>query len=303
MLTWSEFNKQNTADWKAKAQADSKGKYDVEQLNYNIENDFIVDAFLTDIENHIVPISGIQSSSGLFAEISSGDELISNKRILKQLHNGVDNLILKTRNSVNLSTLLHGIFPDMINIVLLTDEDKVSLENEVAQYVSEVYSDKKTSLCILIQNPIVLKADQKFSTRLTSFSMAMQSALSDCKMTVVVELKTDFIAQIAELRAMRYVWAQSGRSDHDLQIISIVPSIEHPEVNRMIISNYLLMSGFIGNSNIIAPTLQDDDESVRLMINMMHIFREESRLDLVSDPLAGAYLPDAITKQMIQYCQ
>lgn len=303
MLTWSEFNKQNTADWKAKAQADSKGKYDVEQLNYNIENDFIVDAFLTDIENRIDPISGIQSSSGLFADISPDDELASNKRILNQLQNGVDNLILKTRNNVNLSTLLHGIFPEMINIVLLTDEDKSPLEKEVVQYISEVYPDKKTSLCVLVQNPIVLKADQKFSARLTSFGLAMQSALIDCKMTIVVELKTDFIAQIAELRAMRYVWAQSGRSDQDLQIISVVPSVEHPEVNRMIISNYLLMSGYMGTSNIIAPTLQSDDESIRLMINMMHIFREESRLDLVSDPLAGAYLPDAITKQMVQFCQ
>ncbi len=302
MLTWDEFNKLSASDWKAQAQIDSKGKYDVEQLKYNVENDFVVDVFLTQTEVPYIPTTDIQLQSGLFVDVLENSEQALNTKILKHLQSGVDSLVLNVKENVNISTLLDGIFPNMVRIVLLIDGDTNSMQNTIQQYFLKTYPEKANSLHISVQNALNLGADQKFSARLALFHSFIQKIDDNSKMTVVLELKQDFIAQISELRALRRLWEQHGLPARNLQIVSTIDLIENSDIHPMIIANYLLMSAFLGGCNIVAPKLIEDNTSVRLMINMMHIFKEESKMDLVNDPIAGAYLPEALTQQMITYC-
>ena len=302
MLTWSEFLKQDAEAWKTKAAADSKSKYDVAKLHYNVEDDFIVDAFQTETIATSTHVSNTKPKSGLYINGASNPASALNTRILKHLESGVDSLVIHVDAAADLSVLLSGIYPDMVEITLLTEGDKAILKSGVQQYLVSLSPEKLSDMHIAVEKPFRLSAGHKFSERLRAFYGRMCQLDTNETLILITELKQDFIAQIAELRAIRLVWNQSGRSANDLKIISTATGEDNNGVHPMIVANYQLMSAVLGGVNIVAPIMGDDDESVRLMLNMMHIFREESRLDFVHDPLAGAYVPEALTVQMVRYC-
>lgn len=301
-LTWDDFKKLDSKAWKEKAAADSKGKYEVDKLNYNVEGDFLVDAFITSESSASSSLTRIHAKSGLYVDIVGYSEADINGHILKHLQSGVDSLIIASDENVELETLLKGVFPDMIEIILLAYGEKSILEKSVATYIEKNYHDKRDQIAISVHNPFVLSSDQKFSERLRSFHSHMQKLDQDETLMIKLSLKNDFIAQIAELRAMRIIWSLSGRSENKLVIIAVSYIGDNQDINPLIVTNYHMMSAVLGSSNIAAVVYSPDDDQVRLSINLMHIFREESRLDFVYDPLAGAYLPEALTKQMVSFC-
>ena len=122
------------------------------------------------------------------------------------------------------------------------------------------------------------------------------------KLIVTIELKKDFLAQIAELRAFRIIWANHGNAEENLIIIGIVngDTLISEEVHPLIVANYQMLSAYLGMSNFICgyDTTQTE-ELVRLSLNIQHIFSEESRLTSVADPVAGSYIVEALTAQMV----
>ena len=301
-LTWDDFKKLDSEAWKEKAAADSKGKYEVDKLNYNVEGDFLVDAFITSESTAPSPLTRIHTKSGLYVDIAGYSEAEMNGQILKHLQSGVDSLIIATDENVELGTLLEGVYPDMIEIILLTNGEKAILEKNVAIYIEKNYPDKRDQITILVHNQFELGSDQKFSERVRAFYAHMQKLEQDETLMLELRLKKDFIAQIAELRALRTIWSQSGRPENNLVIIAVSYIGDTQDINPLIVTNYHLMSAVLGSSDIAAVVYSPDDDQVRLSLNLMHIFREESRLDFVYDPLAGAYLPEALTKQMVNFC-
>lgn len=302
MLTWDEFIKQDSEAWKMAAAAASKGKYDVAQLNYNVENDFIIDAFQTTTSEDWAFEVGFISKSGLFVRVPSKETHLINQRILNSLQIGIDSLVLEVEADADLSSVLAGIYPDMVDLVILTDGDQSKIKTQIQSYLNATSKDSTQSIDIQVVTPIRLSEDQKFSERLLVFRDYVNRLHAADALILRVALKQDFLAQIAELRAMRIVWHQSGRLDENLKIIATATGKSSSDVHPMIMANYQLMSAVLGGSNIVGPEMGEDDESVRLMLNMMHIFREESRLNLVRDPLAGAYLPEALTAEMVAFC-
>lgn len=301
-LTWDDFKKFDSETWKEKAAADSKGKYEVDKLNYNVEGDFLVDAFITSQSTAPAPLTRIHTKSGLYLDIAGYSETVINGYILKHLPSGVDSLIIACDDNVELETLLAGVFPDMIEIILLTHGEKSILKKSVASYIEKINPSKRDQIAILVHSQFELSADQKFSDRLSVFNSQMQKLDQDETLLLKLNLKNDFIAQISELRALRTIWSQSGRSENNLVIIAVSYIGDTQDINPLIVTNYQLMSAVLGSSNIAAIVYSLDDEQVRLSLNLMHIFREESRLDFVYDPLAGAYLPEALTEQMVRFC-
>ncbi len=302
MLTWSEFLKQDADAWKTKAAADSKGKYDVAKLHYNVEDDFIIDAFQTETLATSTHISNNKSKSGLYIYGYSQPTSVLNNRMLKHLESGIDSLVIDVDDSVDLSVLLTGIYPDMVEITLLKDDDRASLQTDVQEYIKTYYPENRDDVHIAVEKPFRLSAGQKHAARLRAFYEQISQLDTNETMVIITEMKQDFLAQLAELRAMRLVWNQSGRAANDLKIIATVTGEDRHDVHPMIVANYQMMSAVLGGVDIVAPMMSEEDESVRLMLNMMHIFREESRLDFVQDPLAGAYIPEALTVQMANYC-
>ncbi|MCZ2100933.1 MAG: methylmalonyl-CoA mutase family protein [Chitinophagales bacterium] len=302
MLTWDEFIKQDSEAWRMAAASASKGKYDVTQLNYNVENDFIIDAFQTTSTEDWAFELGFISKSGLFVRVPTKEAHLINQRILNSLQIGIDSLVLEVEADVDLSRVLAGIYPDMVDLVILTDGDQSKLKTQIQSYLDVTSTDSSKSIEIPVVTPIRLSGDQKFSERLLVFRDCVNRLHAADALILRVALKQDFLAQIAELRAMRIVWHQSGRLDENLKIIATATGKSSSDVHPMIMANYQLMSAVLGGCNIVGPEMGEDDESVRLMLNMMHIFREESRLNLVRDPLAGAYLPEALTAEMVAFC-
>ena len=301
MLTWNEFAKADTQAWKEKATADSKGKFIVEDLVYNVEDDFIVDAFTTSSFSHI-PITGIHTQSGMYVDTIDKSASALNKSILQHLQSGVDSLILVVHEDADLHTLLAGIYPDALSITLITDMHIHVLENKVKNYIQEVYPDKASQIHIPVQKRLLLSQDLKFSQRLSSYCDFLNHTNVHEKLALDLTLKQDFLAQIAELRAYRILWNRSGRPSEHLRIVSSPHYGTNQDVHPMIVVNYQMMSAILGNSDVAAIPMVSDSEHVRLSLNLMHIFKEECRLGVVQDPVAGAYLPEILTEKMVEFC-
>ena len=60
------------------------------------------------------------------------------------------------------------------------------------------------------------------------------------------------------------------------------------------------MSSYLGMSDFsFGIPYDEDEEAARLCLNIQHIFNEESYLGDVSDPVAGSYIIEKLTEQML----
>ena len=76
------------------------------------------------------------------------------------------------------------------------------------------------------------------------------------------------------------------------------------QIHPLIICNYLIMSSYLGMSDFsFGVSYGDDEEAARLCLNIQHIFKEESNLGYVSDPVAGSYIIEKLTEQMLLHLE
>jgi methylmalonyl-CoA mutase len=164
----------------------------------------------------------------------------------------------------------------------------------------------------------------KYSTAVTEITDALICGLSVIKkfstessvekiinaISFSLPLHNNFLADVAKLKALRILWYQVVRAynvkDYSLTDLHIhVRSERFSNENfephgNLLKSTLSAMAGVIGNCNSLTLYPQDPFSSMmgRVARNVSNILREESHLNKVSDPLAGAYIIDAMTDQM-----
>jgi len=128
---------------------------------------------------------------------------------------------------------------------------------------------------------------------------------------------SNYFMEIAKLRAARLLWAKIIEQYHPedpgsmgmfihASTASWNKTIYDPYVN-MLRTTTEGMSAAIGQADSIAigpfdmPFAQPDDFSYRIARNQQHIFKEESYLNRVSDPAAGAYYIESLTDSLAQH--
>ena len=300
MIDWTPFKKMDADEWMTKVDADLNGKKLASEFIHNIEGDFIVSPFLTDAPKYPNLALPNQTKAAIFIETE--DSEVANEKALKYLNLGVEILIFISQSGyTDLMRIFRNVHLEMISVLFLIKENDHKFEVQLAYYLTTQYPNKKVDVSIHLQDENIISQDLTYKNRLIKFGKKARSIENTGKNIVQLELKRDFFGQIAELRAMRNIWALAGNDANDLFILAIVKdeNIENASVHPLTISNFKLMSAYMGMSDT-AVVISDpnNEEQIRLNLNIQHIFREESSLQSVSDPFLGAYIIEALTDQM-----
>jgi hypothetical protein len=280
-LSYEEFDKTSLADWKAQALVDGKGKIDPEQLQYVVEPGLSVSSFQNhETTTHLVVPQLAKTTAGIVASSKQKDV------VMKALANGAQSLLLHWQDDTAIAPFFDGIFVELLDVYI----DDSGCEAETKQALRHFMDHQVYDVTFYDDRMVLLSASSSFQERIASYKARLHSSL------VMVELKSDFLAQIAELRAIRYL----GR-DTDLKIIAILPPELSSTIERqsLIGINYQIMSAYIGGADTVFINSEDPAIS-RLALNVQHIIQLETSIGHVVDPMAGSYIIEALTKAMIE---
>lgn len=301
MVDWSEFKKMDSEAWMAKANLDLKGKMQASDLLYNIEDDFYISPFLTQNEVVTTLVTPSNTSAGVWIDATNIKD--ANNKALNLLNFGPTYLLIEINSEfTSFEELFYGIHLEMVGVVLMASRKLPELELLLKSYLDKYYHNKTTNINLISSSDNLIRSNITFKNRLKLFGGISKNSAKNKITTVLIALKKDFLAQIAELRAMRAIWINNGNDPSSLFIISIVDDqdISNIEVHPLIQINYLLMSAYLGMSNVAAvKEVTNDVELMRLSLNIQHIFTEESNFGYVNDPMSGSYIIESLTQQML----
>jgi hypothetical protein len=301
MVDWSEFQKMDSEAWMAKADLDLRGKKQASDLLYNIEDDFFISPFLTQNEVVTSLVTPSNTSAGVWIDATNIKD--ANNKAMHLLNFGPTYLLIKINSEfTSFEELFYGIHLEMVAVVLMASRKLPELELLLKSYLDKYYHNKTTNINLISSSDNLIRSNITFKNRLKLFGGISKNSAKDKITTVLIALKKDFLAQIAELRAMRAIWINNGNDPSSLFIISIVDDqdISNIEVHPLIQINYLLMSAYLGMSNVATvKEVTNDVELMRLSLNIQHILTEESNFGYVNDPMSGSYIIESLTQQMI----
>jgi hypothetical protein len=288
------FKKVSQAEWLAKANVDLKGKTQAENLKYEVEGGISISPFLTQKDVHQRPsIKGPQTLAGI--EIIAKTDKIANQKSKEMLNYGAQVLAFRVSGDTDLDQLFDGIFLDMITVILYIDLAE-NIRSKVQQYLNSKYQQTQTDVRISDEkNTFYLKEDLSFRQRIIAAGNFMDQKNDDLYM--IVELKKDFLAQISELRALRTLIHSQNKK---VFIASVTNEDGNTDVHPLIVNNYLLMSAYLGMSDVaFGVPYGEDHELARLSLNIHNVLKEESSFNFVTDPTAGAYIIEKITTELL----
>lgn len=146
--------------------------------------------------------------------------------------------------------------------------------------------------------------------RLLKKGWEFEAAISSIAFSIAID--TDFFASVAKVKALRFVWFQVahayGFSDFKPESLVLharseawINSDFQPHGN-LLKETTAAMAAVLGGTNGLTIYPEDIDNEVmsRIARNTSHILREESHLNKVADPLAGAYLIESMVTEIAE---
>lgn len=301
MSAINDFKKISKEEWLSKANIDLKGKLSAESLLYTVDDRISFSPFLMgeDVEN-CQPVSGPDTRAAI--KINSYTDREANTKALEMLNRGAEVIAFDVLPHFDFQVLFKGIFLDMVTVILFCN-DKNLANAKLKEYLSKNKSEKDTNVIIFNTSECFRLSSKKetFSNRINRIRQELERHSENEKIYLFIELKKDFLTQIAELRAIRKLNETLRNQTGNLFIITeIKTSPEEENVHPLIIANYLLMSSYLGMADISFGLPWDDDgDTARLCLNIHHILKEESGFNFVTDPTAGAYIIEKLTQELI----
>lgn len=301
MLDWQEFTKVDHNEWLARIDANLKGVKTHNDFRYEIDQNWSVSPFLSDVSMDEEVIPGPSTQAGMF--ILTDDEGKANERALRCLEHGAQGLVFDVNADTDFHELFKGIYLDMVTVLLRSQGEHETIKNRLQGYLVASEQNGNNIYLAAGENTVILTWDEGFKSRNTAIRNHLQVCfIKNIRPLIILQLKQNFLAQIAELRAIRRIWKNLGGKAGDLSVFSMItPSLfGMTGVHDLIVSTYLLMSAICGMSDMaVGMPYGEDFEPARLSLNIQHILQQESRLTQVTDPVAGSYLIGKLTDEMI----
>jgi hypothetical protein len=310
MLSWEEFKGISADEWMQKAIADLKGKVQPDQLQSHFGGELDIRPFLTgDLTSTKPPIAGSSARPALFVAVS--DEKSDNIKILDALHRGTEALWLNCIHEADMDKLLAGVYPDMIYTLIHASEPSVfkSIEAQITTKFERYLIDSHMVLTgdAVSSEVVFITHNQTLQERLENFvSKCLPAGRQGRKVFLNVDLKSDFLTQISELRAFRQLWSAASLNEDNITIFSGISDhhAHQTEQHAMIPVSYLILSAQFGMSHYVLDGLSDQySEYSRLLLQAQHIFHYESGIDRVEDPFAGSYVIEKLTEMIVSKVQ
>ena len=122
---------------------------------------------------------------------------------------------------------------------------------------------------------------------------------------VVHHVGSDFYGEIAWARAIREVFCKLGESKgmpRQLILLGQLKADNHDDNQDLIRYSYSALSAVMGGYDFISglPWGQGLDKYARLVQNIQHMMKHESKLHLFRDPMAGSYFIEEINRALVE---
>ncbi|MCK6616401.1 MAG: methylmalonyl-CoA mutase family protein [Cyclobacteriaceae bacterium] len=213
------------------------------------------------------------------------------------------------------------------------DKKKYSLNELIGSFYLKTYPHRPQTINNIVHNLIpytnldciglYISSGQPVERLATGLAHAVQSVeqlaasgisaqVSLQRISFIVETGNDFFIEAASLRALRFLWYQVlqayGAADYhpsDLYLQAISTCWIDDELgphSNMLKSTTAAIAAITGGCNALTvlPEKEADTRMVRIARNVSNLLKEESRLDKVTDPLAGSFYLESLTWQLIE---
>lgn len=281
--------------------------------------------------------SGARSWNNL-PGITVTEELAANKHALDHLSNGADGILFYLkRDRIDLSKLIASITAEYYQLSFHGNHGDPFLKDLSIEFSRSRSSDKisgclfwenvpqlrNAGLLLKYKNYKSLSIHVQASTPVREISDALSlgaKMISSCPQIKPQELfnmiafsfplQNTFLHNIAKLKSFRMLWFQVARawnvddySPSDLHIHARSEKYSNEQFEphgNMLNGTATAISAITGGADslTIAPENESDKMMSRIARNVSNVLREESYLDKVADPLAGAYALDVMIHEL-----
>lgn len=256
----------------------------------------------------------------------------ANETALQHLTNGADGILFRINEKINLKNLLKDIDWRYCSLFFETSDPEIFI-SELIGFASEnkiqinqtsgglfwesIPNFKNDNIGQASSLRNFLKISPSSSVKEISealicgveFFERSKKQSEDFFRTISFSLPVNglFLETIAKLKAMRFLWFQVaqayGFTSYDVGDLQIHARSEkwiaekYQPHGNLLKSTTACMASVIGGANVITVEAEDETNSMmsRIARNVSSLLREESHLDKVSDPSAGAYAIDSMT--------
>lgn len=311
------FPPANLQEWLDKVDQDMKGKKSWQDFMIKWEGLDLSPFYNSAGEE--MPLDRLFPQLLMGAKISVEKDAIDNSRILTFLEKGAEALFLKINDSINPEILLSDIHLDYIFSLIEVKEKETALK--IVHYVESEYEDKSIQSFVIHDDTVLYpKQTLYIPVNISQNSVeALVSILRKAERAILAEkplrcivhfsIGKDLLMTIATLRAFRILWDNllfKTGFEEDIPLI-IMTSVETTLLSQnpnqaLIESSYIILSSFLGNTDIsLSSPLPGANPAYDQRAFMIHqIYKEEGKLLVVKDPVAGSYFIEQATRQIAE---
>ncbi len=321
------------SDWEAAAREELNGANPQEKLTHSFNGLSIQPFYDQASAFHPKPLLRASDNKFLGARtwfncprIAVLDTKKANLRALEYLRQGADGILFELEDSVNFKVLLKDIEWPVCSVNFLAKKNPDKISKALADFIkTKKLKGKMFHGALICSTPretfskvpfhdigFPIKASAPVEEIVEGFSMMSSSLRKHFKthanrVAFSVTMGTDFFVEVAKLRAMRMVWvrfltATKTRST-PLFIHVLLPAWTDKKYDpngNMLKSTTAAMAAILGGCDVLTVEPEDSNHPMmsRVALNVSNILREESYLNQVADPLAGAYFIEDLARQM-----
>ena len=323
---FDEFPYTTAKEWLSRISQDLKARNPQEML-WSPDGNLRINPFVH-AEDVSVPVSGLKAFGNwqIGESFVVTDERASNVQILSALAGGAESIQVSCTDNVHWDQLLSGVELPYIHLHVIIIGDRERAFNEFLSFTGTRFSNDQLRVtwcgpgfpaipeirfcsAPYVGNDIV---DELQLTICSALDSAQWNAahLGQCDLSVHTGMY--FLLEIARLRALRILWSNvadalrfSDSTEFAIEAHTRPCKPEDDPNSHMIKSTIMGLAAILGGADRVyinaAVGIEQDAMFYRHVArNVHHILRYESKLTELSDPLAGAYYVDHLTKDLVR---
>lgn len=315
------FSPATKQEWLDKIREDLKGKKSPEEFLVETEG-ILIDPFVTGEEsNHaILPLDRMMEtlSEGVYFNISHAEN--DRKRLLRFLETGASSIFLHLTKDIDPAVLLDGVHLDYIFTFIHTDSRETA--RQFIKYVELTYPDKGLNIFICVNHVAVfpektlffdINISQDITGSLTRVLQQVKPAILADKPDRCIfhcTIGKNFLWSVSALRALRILWenivSDAGFEGDIPAIVACLPAnneLSSDHNQALIELSYSTLAANLGNADIFYTDFPGPDPhdiyKLRAFL-IQQVFREEGKLPLVKDPVAGSFYVEQVTRKIAE---
>ncbi|MDX1409248.1 MAG: methylmalonyl-CoA mutase family protein [Saprospiraceae bacterium] len=318
-LHFDEFDPVSRQQWLERIHAELKNA-SPGNTRWQYEADLSIDPFVHAEDplatRSFVPRTGPWQCGDTFTV--DGDATSVNQDVLEALAGGIDAVHLRVRQVPDWDRLLRDIALDMIHLTI--DLHTADPDQDAELFLSWLdgrgipYQDDALTIrgCTKTHTPyaqtIMIPAKAGVIEGLVQALTA--AAVTSGATEFCVDIGPHYFVEIARLRALRILYHNLGqalnRPADTIIETRVAESVLQPDIDQNLIrAGSIALSAILGGADRIYTSVVPEGQPPssfhrRMARNIHHLFRYESHLESLTDPVSGAYYLEKLTRQIVE---